>query len=304
MLATYNGEKYIKEQLDSLYAQKGVEIYLLVRDDGSKDSTLTILDEYKNNFGCMTILRGKNLGSAKCFFALIDYAVDNLSDYDYYAFCDQDDIWLDNKLLVSVDSLEKSTSQYKCFIAKQQLVDSDLNPLPSSSIIKTNRNLASALISSHAAGCTMVVTLDLLRMAVRYCNCLHNNDTVVLHDAIINRIAWMMNAYIQHSDQPLMYYRQHENNVVGAESSSLNIIKNRIKRLISSKDNTKSRIAANLIESFTDDIPENNRSILLKCAEYRKSFFKRLRLLFSKEMYQQGILDSVGTFIMIASGKF
>ena len=85
LLSTYNGEKYLKEQLDSIIAQKGVDVHILARDDGSKDDTIKILEGYEN----IDIIKGSNIGVCKSFFELINKS----GEYDYYSFADQDDVW-------------------------------------------------------------------------------------------------------------------------------------------------------------------------------------------------------------------
>ena len=85
LLSTYNGEKYVKEQIDSFLNQTYKNVEIIVRDDGSKDSTVKILKEYQNNYNNIKLTVGKNLGFIKSFFELL-----KLGDADYYAFADQD----------------------------------------------------------------------------------------------------------------------------------------------------------------------------------------------------------------------
>ncbi len=102
LLSAYNGEKYIREQLDSLLAQSlcGVEIF--VRDDGSTDRTRGILEEYREQ-GMLSWIAGENLGPSQSFWQLLR----NCDDADYYAFCDQDDVWDPDKLEVAVQALQQ-----------------------------------------------------------------------------------------------------------------------------------------------------------------------------------------------------
>ena len=99
-LSSYNGEKYIEEQIDSVLQQKGVEVRILVRDDGSNDKTVDILEMlYKK--GKINFYKGENIGYAKSFLNLLTH--DNKADY--YAFCDQDDFWLSNKLIEGIKKI-------------------------------------------------------------------------------------------------------------------------------------------------------------------------------------------------------
>ena len=105
LLSTYNGEKYLKEQLDSVLNQKDITLNFLVRDDGSTDSTIDILKQYEKE-GKIKLIVGKNIGYKKSFYELAKLAP--LSDY--YAFCDQDDVWDDDKLITAVNMLERENN--------------------------------------------------------------------------------------------------------------------------------------------------------------------------------------------------
>lgn len=102
LLSAYNGELYIEEQIDSILKQENVDIHLYVRDDGSSDSTILIIDklvkQYKDK---IELIKGENLGFANSFM----YLVDICSEADYYAFADQDDIWKPNKLIVAIKNI-------------------------------------------------------------------------------------------------------------------------------------------------------------------------------------------------------
>ena len=82
LMSTYNGEKYLREQLDSILHQVDVNISVLIRDDGSNDDTLKIINEYKNKFSNISLIQGRNLGPCQSFFELL-YNQEN-SKYDFY----------------------------------------------------------------------------------------------------------------------------------------------------------------------------------------------------------------------------
>ena len=93
LLSTYNGETYLREQIDSLIKQIGLVVKIAVRDDGSTDATLDILEEYRKK-GLLEYFAEENVGYRKSFLTLSSYFVGKA---DYYAFCDQDDVWKPNK---------------------------------------------------------------------------------------------------------------------------------------------------------------------------------------------------------------
>lgn len=108
LISTYNGEKYIQEQIESIKKQTYPNIKIYVRDDGSSDGTWEILDRYRKELGTerFVAVRGQNLGFGKSFLELLELA----DDGDYWAFCDQDDVWLEQKIADAVCWLEQNQS--------------------------------------------------------------------------------------------------------------------------------------------------------------------------------------------------
>lgn len=102
IMSTYNGEKFVAEQLDSILNQTYSNIEIIIRDDGSKDNTVNIIKEYQKQYKNIKLYEGKNLGFIKSFFELL-----KLAEADYYAYADQDDVWLQNKIRLAVNSLNK-----------------------------------------------------------------------------------------------------------------------------------------------------------------------------------------------------
>lgn len=90
LMSTYNGEKYLKEQIDSILNQVKVEVFLMIRDDGSSDNTIAILKEYERQNRNIKIIKGKNIGVGNSFMQLLY----NSAEAEYYAFADQDDVWV------------------------------------------------------------------------------------------------------------------------------------------------------------------------------------------------------------------
>lgn len=101
VMSTYNGEKYLREQMDSLLRQRYENIDIYVRDDGSKDNTVKILKEYEKSYG-IHVIEGENKGYAASFIEVLAAAEDG----DYWSFCDQDDIWFPEKVSLAVKWLD------------------------------------------------------------------------------------------------------------------------------------------------------------------------------------------------------
>lgn len=123
LLSTYNGEKYIKQQMDSILSQTYDNIEIYVRDDGSQDNTLKILEQYEAD-GKIHLERGNNCGFIESFFGLIM----NSGNASYYAFADQDDFWFPEKLAMAVEELEKTDkSKPVLYFSNYDFYDKDLN---------------------------------------------------------------------------------------------------------------------------------------------------------------------------------
>ena len=126
LLSTYNGELYIAEQLDSLLRQTVIDnMKIIIRDDGSTDSTLKIIEEYKSKNSNIIFYRGENLKPAKSFWHLLQ----NCDEADYFAFCDQDDVWDEDKLEVAINQLKEHDDVPALYFSDARVVDSELNLL-------------------------------------------------------------------------------------------------------------------------------------------------------------------------------
>lgn len=305
LLSTYNGDKFLPEQLDSLYGQKDVDCHLLVRDDGSKDATMSILEDYKNRHGNMTIIQGRNLGAGGSFLALINEAATKYAEFDYYAFCDQDDVWFDHKIETGVKALEQSPEILKLFFSGAINTDRNLQPI-AASCVKLVNTFGANLVANHILGCTMLMNGALLQEINKINTKPYSipDGNIPIHDAWAAIVAYSLNADVIQSLSGLMFYRQHGHNVIGAGHGFWSIQKNRIMRYLGSTTHGKTNKCIIALQVLDDEIPTQNRDLLQKVADYRTSFKSKFGLLFDKRMYEYGIVDNIGTFLTILFNKF
>lgn len=168
MLASYNGETYIAEQIDSILAQQNVDVSLLIRDDGSTDGTLELLDGLYGNYSCVKIIKDEgNLGSALSFMNML-YRAD--SAYDYYAFSDQDDYWKPNHLSQAIQCMQEASaypSQSMLYCCNREEVDANKEFLYHNVPIEDNERYKSLdhllYVRNVAPGNTMVFSKALLQ---------------------------------------------------------------------------------------------------------------------------------------------
>ncbi len=270
-MSTYNGERYLREQIDSILVQRNVEVNLLVRDDGSTDKTLNILEEYMAN-GMLSFYTGENLGPQRSFMHLLQ----NAPEHEYYAFADQDDYWLDDKLLSAINSLNEKENVPALYFSQTQLVDEKLRPMKSV-IINPLLTFGEALIYKFVGGCTMVFNQK-LRVAI--------SDKIPkimpMHDIWIYTFALAIDAYVCFDNVSHILYRQHRNNVVGQGQGFFYEWKKRYKRFLFNRCERYIQ-AQELYNCYSDIISEKNLNILNKFLKGKKNLFIRCEILFDKD---------------------
>lgn len=282
MLASYNGEKYIQEQIYSILRQEGVIIKLVIRDDGSKDNTLQIIDKYSENES-IKIVRGKNIGPAYSFYKLLDEAYES----DFYAWSDQDDIWDVDKLLSAVNKIAKiSPDKPALYYSASRTVDSNKKPL---SIIGTNSpslTYGAALIRSKAQGATFVFNNALMRIARLYTP--DFKKCAMFHDAWLHRVCLAVDGIVVHDSIPHMSYRIHGSNVLAKAPS--NKFKDRLITFFSNGTiNYHSNVANQLLVGYGQYMSEDNYRLTYDLANYREQIASKMRVLFSSR-YKVGVL--------------
>lgn len=261
IISTYNGEKYLREQLDSILAQSDVDLYLFVRDDGSSDATKSILAEYESEYDNIKVDYAQNVGVANSFMNALYNTPDT---FDYYAFADQDDIWLKDKLSVAVGMLKETGKLL--YASNQECVDKDGNSMGMrySNDVKIHTRPEEIMTCNSVAGCTMVFTKELKTVLCDEKNrpspeLLRNR----IHDVWVAMVASLYDGIV-YDVNSYMLYRQHGNNVVGAKQGFIKRNKERIKKLRDEKYRCgRSKLAAEVISLFPE---QAEKCALLKIA--------------------------------------
>lgn len=220
LLATYNGERYIREQIESIINQTYSNWRLVVSDDGSQDNTLKIVDTLADRDSRITVVQSRNKigGAAGNFFGLLSYV-----ESPYVMFCDQDDVWDVDKISVSLDKmkcLEKRFGEKDSLLVftDSRVVNQQLSELNSSFVstlgYKPNSiSLVQAVCGNIAQGSTMLMNHSLVeRIAGNYPD-FHYHDWWVFMVALAT-------GHVGYIDRATMSYRQHENNEIGANSTT------------------------------------------------------------------------------------
>ena len=275
LMSTYNGERFLREQIDSILNQKDVEVRLFIRDDGSSDRTVSIIKEYLERYDNIGFIQGENVGVGNSFMALVREAG---TIFDYYAFADQDDIWMPEKISKAIGAIEKKEGPW-CYCSNQLLVDADGNVIRQRHEKPIDVSYMQILCNNLVTGCTMVWNRELQMILIRD-NDVPSRELLVkrIHDVWVAMVA-AVTGHIYYDSVSYIMYRQHENNVVGVKNTGL--IREWRKKLAKPELRSgRSALAKETITGFGDLISDSNiNDALNKYANYNISIQKKVALM-------------------------
>ena len=293
LLSTYNGEKYLREQLDSVLSQEGVDVSLQIRDDGSKDGTLNILKEYSEKDN-VNYYEGVNCGPSESFHDLLKHA----QGYDYYAFCDQDDVWIKDKLakaVVCLDKLDHLTPNLYC--SNLNVVDENLRFCRICHVEKYNlNNRYQGLIELFAVGCTEVFNQKAVDLTLQYWS-----NKCLMHDSWIFMICNFLGKVI-YDDSPHINYRQHGGNVIGAEKNLIGKVKASSERVITKRIHPRWQNANAIMESLSEILINKDVMKIKKMANYKESIISRIYLLLDFDIRAASLKNDLKYRLLILLG--
>lgn len=282
LMSTYNGKKYVREQIDSILHQKDVKISMLIRDDGSQDGTLDILNEYEKKYSQVKVYVGANCGACGSFFDLMKNVK---KQHDYYAFADQDDIWLSDKISHAISILEKDNTKPALYCGAYKLVDSELKPIGNGKSNKVKPSFGNSLVECIYSGCTGVFNKELLELVIRKIP-----QNAYMHDWWMYMVASAFGK-VYCDETPLMYYRQHDKNVLGGNTGK---IRQTVKRIRNFKK-LCSYVPKQIIEFgqiFENELSREQK-LLIKCmTNPKKSPIRRLEIFKQKKIMRCSSFDN------------
>ncbi|HFV0213331.1 TPA: glycosyltransferase family 2 protein [Streptococcus agalactiae] len=295
LMATYNGEKFLAQQIESIQKQTFKEWNLLIRDDGSSDKTCDIIRNFTAKDSRIRFINENehhNLGVIKSFFTLVNYEV-----ADFYFFSDQDDVWLPEKLSVSLEAAKHKASDVPLLVYTDlKVVNQELNILQDSMIRAqshhANTTLLPELTENTVTGGTMMINHALAEKWFT------PND-ILMHDWFLALLAASLGEII-YLDLPTQLYRQHDNNVLGARTMDkrFKILREGPKSIFTRywKLIHDSQKQASLIVDKYGDIMTANDLELIKCFIKidKQPFMTRLRWLwkygYSKNQFKNQVV--------------
>lgn len=288
LLSTYNGEKYLREQLESIYSLVNFkDIFVLVRDDKSTDSTLEILKEYQDKHDNFSFYQGENVGPAKSFWDLLNKAKES----DYFAFADQDDVWDKDKLEVAISELEKKDKNKPLlYFSDVRVVDESLNVTSETMVSKDIEiSYPMSLFNNIAPGCTFVFNNKLRELAIKYDV---SKNYIHIHDWLIYMIASCFGEVV-FDKSTHMSYRQHGNNSIGAIKNKVKYFINQyLKRNDPKNKNIRQRQALGMEETYSSIMSDENKYLTSLVAHYidnkdiKKKLLDEKKLQYKKKQYK------------------
>lgn len=297
LMSTYNGEKFLREQLDSFIELENFEeIKVLVRDDGSTDNTLAILNQYKLKYG-FDIVEGINVGINASFYELLNMA--DLS-CEYFALCDQDDVWIKNKLVLAKEYLMKYYNEPALFGSKSELVDSSLKIMGETITPIYGIGFYNAMIQNVIPGHTQVMNRKLIYKLQQT----KNIEGISVIDWWIYLVASGVGKIV-YSDKCTVKHRQHERNSVGYKVNCFKKLKKRLIRVIRGECIIISRQIALFYENYKSDIIKDEYiDEIEKYFINQKNIFKKINYIVSKKVFRQSKIETMIFDFLYMIGRY
>lgn len=294
VLSTYNGEKYLREQIDSILNQTYTNFELIVRDDGSKDDTVKIIKEYiEKSDKEITLIEGKNLGFIKSFFDLL-----KRGDADYYAYADQDDIWLPNKIELAVTSLDKlDSSKPNMAFSNVEYYDTEMNFIGNGESKNKRPSFLNSLYECINQGMTMVIN----KTARDY---IINNipEKCFFHDWWTYMICSSMGNVVQ-DDVVTVKYRRAKTNATVEGQGIVTLMTWRIKKLLLGDGMKDIKKQITMFKNiFYKQLSNKDKKIIDTFEGENYNFFKALKKVFYPKKIRRKLIDDISLRIFFLFG--
>lgn len=296
LLSTYNGERYLRDLLDSLVQQSVQDFDLFVRDDGSRDSTLPLLASYRDRLNLIILPSDGNIGPAKSFMRLLEHAGEK---YDFYMFSDQDDWWKREKIgRASSVASERDASVPFLYCSALDIVDSELRLVARSSpeLIPSKMN---SLVENIATGCTIGINaaarrLLLSRLPARY----------AMHDWWIYIVISFFGD-IFFDRQATIKYRQHGSNVVGGAVGRWSDFLRRLRRFFVRRNAGVFLISdqtREFLRCFGDRLTDKDAKNVKRLSD--KRWRNNIWLAFFSPFFRQSLIDNLILRFLFLIGRY
>ncbi|MGL5977730.1 MAG: glycosyltransferase, partial [Erysipelotrichaceae bacterium] len=297
LMSTYNGAPYLKEQMDSILTQTGdFRLDLLIRDDGSSDDTISILEQYTNTYDNVSYYRGENVGYVLSFFDLLEHA----HGYDYYAFSDQDDIWMQGKIECAIQQLQQKDDCTPLLYAScSLLVDNNGVTLGKTQEQKRDITPYNAFIECFFPGHTQVLNGAMRALVLEGID----RTQVYAHDFWISTLAINFGTVVFDNNAHTLY-RQHNQNVTGYSKGVLGWIKQRYFRVKDNQANLRSNQIAYFKNYYRGRLQQEVQLEMDLFFDSQTSLWKRITYMLRTKLYYQSGFKSLFYRLLYVYGGY
>lgn len=298
LLCTYNGSKYLRKQLDSITNQTHQSWVIFASDDGSTDDTLDIIKEFQRRYGedRVVLLHGPGKGFAWNFISALEASG---NDFDYYAFSDQDDEWMENKLSHALKLLDNNQHKPVVYCGRTLLINEEGDEIGLSPLFNKTPSFRNALVQSIAGGNTMVLNKQARDIVIET----PKWQEIVSHDWWVYILITGCGGEIFYDASPTIKYRQHQENIIGSNLSMLARIQ-RIKKLMAGHFKCWNDKNIELLKTFTGRLTPENARILASFNSNRNSnILLRVKMIFDAKLYRQTFFGNIALIVAIIFNK-
>ena len=295
LMSTYNGEKYIKEQLDSIILQKGnFDLKLLIRDDGSSDETIKIIKEYSEKIE-MKVIEGENIGVNKSLEELFKKCD---TGCDYFAISDQDDVWLEGKLENAINKLNQMNSKFKLFASRSFVTDENLNIFGKTQDSEGRNSFYNSMVQNICPGHTQVFSREIvLELQKNYSRDIFIIDWwIYLLASGIGEVFFYREFTVKH--------RQHRLNAAGYEVSFLKKINRRLKYLRKYKESPVSKQIRAFYNIYKGKMKLEYEQEIERFLGNQKNVFLRIKYILNCKTFRYGKIENSIYKILYVFGKY
>lgn len=293
LLCTYNGQRFLAEQLASFEYQTHTCWELWVSDDGSDDGTQDILHAFKNKFpnNKISIIKGPSEGFVSNFLSLV---CNKNINADYYAYADQDDVWKADKIERAFQFLKSlPNGRPGLYCSRTELINESGNHIGYSPLFEKPPSFQNALIQNIGGANTMVfnqAARDILLLA-------GNQISVVSHDWWTYQLVSGLGGFVHYDSQPSILYRQHNKNIVGMNNSWVARFK-RIHMLFQGRFREWNDRHITELSKLKKILTIDNQATLERFSQVRQNqVFKRLYQLRKSGVYRQTLFGNIGLIV-------
>ena len=298
LLSSYNGEKYIAQQIKSIIEQKGFfDLKIIIRDDGSKDNTRNIIKKLQILYPQkIDLICAENVGCNAAFFELLRIAPES----DYYSFSDQDDFWLEDKIQSAINMLEQEDATIPLLYASTSyLTYDDFVPFGVTRGKQREISFYNSIVQSICPGHTQVMNKELVTLLTKK----FDYNRMYVYDSWISNVANLFGKII-YDNNPHTYYRQHQTQQMGYGKGVIGRLKVSANHALNGDGKQYRKQIEYFFETYKEKILEKGFDKELMRFLSPKTFFQRLTYVFNSKLYRQSRIETLSFYFIYVMGKY